>query len=101
MPLQIEPSGASCGAIVRGVELGGPLDNETIDALRAAWLEHQVIGMPDQSLTLEQLEQLAPAFGDYGDDPFIAPLPGHRTGLARSAGYIRPGLPAALRRRVR
>ena len=77
MPLQIEPSGASCGAIVRGVELGGPLDNETIDALRAAWLEHQVIGMPDQSLTLEQLEQLAPAFGDYGDDPFIAPLPGH------------------------
>ncbi len=77
MALEIEPSGASCGATVRGVDLRGPLSKETIAEIRHAWLDHQVIGLPGQTLSLDELERLAPAFGEYGEDPFIAALPGH------------------------
>ena len=77
MALEIEPSGASCGATIRGVDLRGPLSTETIAEIRHAWLDHQVIGLPGQTLSLDELERLAPAFGEYGEDPFIAPLPGH------------------------
>lgn len=77
MALEIEPSGASCGATVRGVDLRGPLSKETIAEIRHAWLDHQVIGLPGQTLSLDELERLAPAFGEYGEDPFIASLPGH------------------------
>lgn len=77
MALEIEPSGASCGATVRGVDLRGPLSKETTAEIRHAWLDHQVIGLPGQTLSLDELERLAPAFGEYGEDPFIAALPGH------------------------
>ena len=77
MALEIEPSGASCGATVRGVDLRGPLSKQTVAEIRHAWLDHQVIGLPGQTLSLDELERLAPAFGEYGEDPFIAPLPGH------------------------
>ena len=77
MGLVIEASGQSCGALIRGVDLGAPMNAHVLEDIRAAWLTHQVIGFPDQSLSLDQLEQLAPAFGEYGEDPFISALPGH------------------------
>ena len=77
MGLVIEASGQPCGALIRGVDLGAPMNAHVLEDIRTAWLTHQVIGFPDQSLSLDQLEQLAPAFGEYGEDPFIAALPGH------------------------
>jgi len=42
MALEITPSGAACGAFVRGVDLTKPLTAETASDIRAAWLEHHV-----------------------------------------------------------
>lgn len=77
MGLVIEQSTATCGAIVRGVDLRQPVSDDLATELRSIWLQHQVIGMPDQQLSIEDLERIAPSFGPFGDDPYIAPLPGH------------------------
>lgn len=77
MRLDITPSGQACGATVRGVDLSKPLAMEAVAAIRAAWLEHQVLAFPDQKLTDEQLEDFTLHFGPFGEDPFIAPIPGH------------------------
>jgi len=75
--IEIEPSGAACGARIRGVDLSGPLALATIAAIRTAWLEHGVIAFPDQRMSIEDLERFTLALGPRGDDPFIAPIPGH------------------------
>jgi len=77
MKLDITPSGQACGATVRGVDLSKPLAKEAAGAIRAAWLEHQVLAFPDQKLTDERLEDFTLQFGPFGEDPFIAPIPGH------------------------
>jgi taurine dioxygenase len=77
MKLEITPSGQACGASVRGVDLSEPLSKQAAAAIRAAWLEHQVLAFPDQTLTDEQLEDFTLNFGPFGEDPFIAPIPGH------------------------
>ncbi|KCZ63003.1 hypothetical protein L53_10550 [Hyphomonas sp. L-53-1-40] len=78
MTLEITPSGQACGAEIRGVDLSVPLPAETIADIRAAWLEHQVLSFPDQSMSDEDLERFTLYFGPFGEDPFIAPIPGHQ-----------------------
>ena len=40
MGLEITPSGQACGAAVTGIDLTQALDPDTVQAIRAAWLEH-------------------------------------------------------------
>jgi len=76
--VRVLPSGEVCGARVEGVDLSQPLDPETVSRLRAAWLEHHVLAFPDQALDDDGLERFTLKFGEFGDDPFIEPIPGHR-----------------------
>lgn len=78
MPLSVEPSGQSCGALVRGVDLTRPLSEALMDEIRAIWLEHQVIAFPDQPLSIDDLKRFALAVGPHGEDPYIAAIPGHQ-----------------------
>lgn len=82
MAIGIEPSGQIIGANVYGVDFSQPMDDATVAAIRAAWLEHQVLGFPEQRLELDHLEAIPPRFGRFGDDPYIAPLPGRRHVIA-------------------
>ena len=77
MTLRVEPSAVGCGALIRGVDLSHPQSPAEIEAIRKAWLEHLVIGICDQELGISDLERFAAALGPDGDDPFIAPIPGH------------------------
>jgi len=74
MQLTIEPSGQSCGALVRGVDLSSPLSQTALRQLRQVWLDHQVIGLPDQHLTPEALVAFAGQLGPHSDDPYLAGL---------------------------
>lgn len=74
MQLRIEPSGQTCGALVYGVDLTTPLPEALLTQLRQAWLDHQVIGIPDQQLTPEGLVAFADQLGPKSDDPFLAGL---------------------------
>lgn len=74
MNIHIKPSGQACGATITGVDLTRTLDAPTIAALRSAWLEHHVLSFPDQAMSDDDLERFTLCFGDFGDDPFIAPI---------------------------
>lgn len=76
--LRIEPSGQACGARVTGVDLRRPLPEPTVAQIRAAWVEHAVLAFPEQPIDDDDLERFTLAFGPFGDDPFIAAVPGRR-----------------------
>ena len=90
--IHVEPTGAPCGARVTGVDLSGPLDGDTVAALRAAWLEHHVLVFPDQPMTDDDLERFTLSFGPFGDDPFVAPIEGrdHVIAITRLADEQAP-----------
>lgn len=82
MDITITPSGQSCGAQVRGVDLAQALTEEQVAVIRSAWLEHQVLSFPGQDLNDDDLERFTLYFGPFGDDPFIAPIPGREHVIA-------------------
>ena len=88
----VDPSGQPCGATVTGVDLTAPLDDDTVVAIRAAWLEHHVLAFPDQAMTDDDLERFTLHFGPFGDDPFIAPIEGreHVIAISRLADETAP-----------
>jgi len=82
MALEITPTGQACGAHVRGVDLTKPLPADEVAAIRAAWLEHQVLAFPDQPMNDDDLERFTLYFGPFGHDPFIAPIEGREHVIA-------------------
>lgn len=92
MTLDITRSGQACGASVRGVDLAKALDQDTISEIRTAWLEHHVLAFPDQKLSDDDLERFTQYFGPFGEDPFIAPIPGreHIIAVKRTADETGP-----------
>ena len=78
MPIDVTPSGASCGATVRSLDLSKPLSADELKEVRAAWLEHHVLAFPDQQMNDDQLEAFAAQFGELAEDPFFNPLPGRK-----------------------
>lgn len=92
MAIEVRPSGQVCGASIRRIDLRNELDAATVAALRAAWLEHHVVAFPDQRLTDDDLERFTQYFGGFGDDPYIAPIPGreHVIAVQRRADETSP-----------
>ncbi len=90
--IEVTPSGQACGAAVRGVDLTAPLDAETVASIRSIWLEHHVLSFPDQPMSDDDLERFTIAFGGFGDDPYIAPIPGrnHVIAVERRADETSP-----------
>ncbi len=78
MSLSVVASEQSCGAEVRGIDLSSPLEPEQVAAIREAWLNHLVLSFPEQQLSDDDLERFTLYFGPFGDDPFIAPIPGRQ-----------------------
>ncbi|MFK7915308.1 MAG: TauD/TfdA dioxygenase family protein [Pseudomonadales bacterium] len=74
--MHIEPSGQSHGATVHDLDLSKPLSVDLIAELREQWLVYGVLAFPNQSLDDDGLERYTEHFGGFGDDPFIAPIPG-------------------------
>lgn len=74
--MEITPSGQACGASVTGVDLSHPISADLAAEIRTAWLHHHVLAFPDQAMSDDDLERFTLAFGGFGDDPFIAPIPG-------------------------
>ena len=92
MTLIVEPTGASCGAHVTGIDLSAPLSPDMIAELRAHWLTHKVLAFPNQSLTNADLERITQYFGAFGEDPFFGHIDGHPNiaAIARKADETTP-----------
>lgn len=92
MALTITPSDQGFGASITGIDLTQPLSEAEIADIRKAWLAHHVIAFPDQKMSDDDLERFTLYFGPFGDDPFIAPIPGreHIIAVKRMADETSP-----------
>ncbi len=90
--MDVKPTGQACGAVVTGIDLSGPLPPRIAADIRAAWLQHHVLVFPGQRMDDDDLERFTIAFGGFGEDPFIAPIPGrkHVIAVARAADETSP-----------
>ena len=61
--LDVRPLGPTIGAEIRGVDCSADLDDETISAIRAIWLERLVVFFPDQDLDDDSQIAFASRFG--------------------------------------
>jgi taurine dioxygenase len=72
--VNVEPAAGALGATVTGLDLTRPLVHAEVEALRAAALEHLVVFLPDQPMTLDDLERLTDQLGGRDVTPFVEPL---------------------------
>ena len=68
--LDVQPVTPAVGAIIGGLDLRAPLDDNLVRAVRAAVLEHGVVFFRDQDLTREQMLVFMEHFGTPCTDPF-------------------------------
>lgn len=90
--LSFEPSGQSCGAVVRGIDLRNPISASDLSQLKNAWLEYHVLSFPEQQLSDDHLEAVTLAFGKFGEEPFFEPIDGreHICAVSRKASEQAP-----------
>jgi taurine dioxygenase len=76
--IHIKQVTANIGAEIHGIDLREPLDDESIDTLQQALLDHLVLAFPQQDITPEHQVAFARCFGEispppitpkYGDSP--------------------------------
>ncbi len=72
--LEIHPIAGALGAELSGVDLSRALDDETVAAIRRAWLEHLVIFFRDQDLPPAKFLAFARRFGEPIEYPFVRGL---------------------------
>ena len=65
--IEVRPVAGALGAEIVNIDLAHELDDETIAAIRRAWLEHLVIFFRDQTLAPERFLKLARRFGEVID----------------------------------
>ncbi|MFW6093772.1 MAG: TauD/TfdA dioxygenase family protein [Pseudomonadota bacterium] len=77
MTIDVQPRPCGFGAAITGLDLARPLSERQVADIRRAWLAHQVVWFPDQPMSHEDLERFTRYFGDWGNDPYVAPIDGH------------------------
>ncbi|MFN9927040.1 MAG: TauD/TfdA dioxygenase family protein, partial [Phenylobacterium sp.] len=75
--VRVRPESSGFGAEITGVDLARPLPPAELAQVRQAWIDHGVVAFPDQPLSLDALEAFTLQIGPFGDDPYVAPMPGH------------------------
>jgi taurine dioxygenase len=73
--LAIDPVAGALGAEIGGVDLTD-LDDDTVGAIRAAWLEHLVLFFRHQPLTPEEFLAFARRIGEPARYPFVPGIDG-------------------------
>ncbi len=94
MALEVRRLGAALGAELRGVELSEPLDTDTVELVRRAFLEHIVLVARDQSLPPAAQIAFTELFGAVEPHP-LASRPGLPDFPQVMVLENRPGKPGA------
>jgi taurine dioxygenase len=71
---RVKANADGLGAEITGLDLSRPLPAPVLGTVKAAFAEHMVVWFPDQPLTHDQLEAFTLQIGEFGWDPYIAPL---------------------------
>ena len=73
-PLTVEPVAGALGASVTGVDLTQVREASQLDGLRQALADHLVVFLPEQDLSLDDLERVTDLLGGRDVTPFVEPL---------------------------
>ncbi len=74
MSVTVEPVAGALGATVTGIDLARVTDGTQLDGLRQALADHLVVFLPDQDLSLDDLERVTDLLGGRDATPFVDPL---------------------------
>lgn len=69
--ITVRPVTPAIGAVISGVDISQPLDDETVGEIRRAYLEYLVVFFRDQTVNPGQLVAFARRFGEIGYYPFV------------------------------
>jgi taurine dioxygenase len=75
--LEVVPLGDALGAEIRGVDLARDLSDETVAAIRRAWLDHLVVFFRDQDLGPDEFLAFAQRIGEPVEYPFVRGIDGY------------------------
>lgn len=75
--LKVTPAGGFLGAYVTGVDLSRALDAEEIAGIRRALNDHLVVALPEQRMTLEDMERFTDQLGGKDLTPYVKAVEGH------------------------
>jgi len=73
--IEVRPVAGALGAVVRGVDIARPLEDEVIAEVRQAFLDHLVVFIRDQKLTPQAQLAFAQRFGQPMEYPQLKGLP--------------------------
>ena len=74
--IMVRPAAGAIGAEVTGIELRRVTDAGQLEPVLAALAEHLVVWLPEQQLTLDDLERLTDLFGGRDVTPYVKPVEG-------------------------
>ena len=72
--ISVQPVTGALGAEISGVDLAKDLSDDTVAAIRRAWLQHLVIFFRDQDLSPAEFLAFARRFGEPVEYPFVKGL---------------------------
>jgi taurine dioxygenase len=72
--LNVDPLAGSLGATVTGLDLTQVTTGDELEGLRKALVEHLVVFLPGQELSLDDLERVTDLLGGRDVTPFVEPL---------------------------
>jgi taurine dioxygenase len=72
--LTVRPAAGALGATVTGIDLSQVFESDALDGLRQALADHLVVFLPEQDLSLDDLERLTDLLGGRDATPFVEPL---------------------------
>lgn len=75
--LSVAPTAHGFAAVVDGVDLRGPFDASLRARLVDLWKDHPLLCFPEQDLDPAALERVSLCFGEFGHDPYVAPMDGY------------------------
>jgi len=89
--ITVTPLAGALGAEVSGVDLAGPLDEETFREIHQALLDNLVIFFRDQAITPEQHIEFGERFGELHIHPYIPNLEGYPNIIKLESSDTGPG----------
>ena len=75
---EIKNNNSSLGIEILDFDYNDIFDKKRIEELRNQWLKYSIIIFKNLELNHQQLEKFSLAFGDFGNDPYIHPIVGHK-----------------------
>ncbi len=72
--LRVEPVAGALGATVTGIDLAAVTDSGQLEGVRQALADHLVVFLPEQALSLDDLERVTDLLGGRDVTPFVEPL---------------------------